>query len=57
MKSDLEKVNFVSISTDASNHIGIKMFPVVARWFVPTVGIQTKVLDLTSQPGLLTEIS
>lgn len=53
MKKELEKCNFISLATDASNHNAIKMFPVVGRWFVPNVGIQTKVLDLTSQTGTL----
>lgn len=53
IKKQLAKCNFISIATDASNHNAVKMFPVVGRWFDPNVGIQTKVLDLTSQTGTL----
>lgn len=52
MKNELASANFVSLATDASNHVATKMFPVVARWFKPLEGIQTKVLDLSSESGL-----
>lgn len=50
MKLEIKSCNFVSIATDASNHIAIKMFPEVARWFHPD-GIKAKVLDLSDETG------
>lgn len=55
MKQELETSNFVSLATDASNHIAVKMFPVIARWFSPLNGINSKVLDLTNVTGLSKE--
>lgn len=57
MKQDLMAVNFVSIATDASNHGAVKMFPVIGRWFSPENGINSKVLDLTEQTGMLKQKS
>lgn len=55
MQLELKTCNFVSIGTDASNHVAVKMFPVVARWFNPLKGIETKVLDLLDETGLSSE--
>lgn len=52
MKEELKTSNFVSIATDASNHVAVKMFPVIARWFSLDNGINAKILDLTKQTGL-----
>lgn len=52
MQSALKTCNFVSIGTDASNHVAIKMFPIVGRWFNPLEGIQSKILDLSEETGL-----
>lgn len=51
LQEDLQNVHYVSISTDASNHGNIKLFPVLVRYFVPTEGVHVKTLDFTSQPG------
>lgn len=51
MKLELKSCNFVSIGTDASNHIAIKMFPIIGRWFDPLSGIKSKVLDLSDETG------
>lgn len=53
---DLSKCNYVSISTDASNHGYIKIFPVLVRYFIPTVGVHIRVLDVSSEPGEKSEI-
>lgn len=55
VKQELKSSNFVSIATDASNHNAVKMFPVIARWFSPLNGINSKLLDLTDETGLLKE--
>lgn len=52
LMDDLEKCNFVSVYTDASNfHGNIKLFPVLVRYFHPLTGVHVKALDITSQPG------
>lgn len=56
MRLELEACNFVSIGTDASNHVAVKMFPIIARWFNPLEGIKTKVLDLCDETGLINQL-
>lgn len=42
---ELLKGIFYSISTDASNHGSLKMFPVVIRYYIPSEGIRVCLLD------------
>jgi hypothetical protein len=56
VKSDLNSVSFVSVSTDASNHNATKMLPVLVQYFVPEKGIQVKMLDMVAIPGETSEI-
>lgn len=56
LKKILEKSRCVTLLTDASNHTDIKMFPVLVRFFVPTEGIQIKMLELTSEKGETSDI-
>lgn len=51
LETDLNGCNYVSVYTDASNHGNIKLFPVFVRYFIPTEGINVKMLDLTEAPG------
>lgn len=51
LQQDLKDCHFTSIYTDASNHGNIKLFPVLARYFVPTVGIRVRLLNLTEESG------
>lgn len=51
LKNELEKCRFVCLSTDASNHHAIKMFPVVIRYFLPTVGVRVKVINFSQEEG------
>jgi len=41
----LKSVIFYSISTDASNHGNIKLFPLIVRFYYPTDGMRTYLLD------------
>jgi len=51
MDEELEKTPFVSLSTDASNHGHIKLFPIVVQFFDPEKGgIQVRILDLCELP-------
>lgn len=56
LKDDLKQCNYVSIYTDASNHGNIKLFPVLVRYFIPTVGVHVKVLEISSEKGETSEI-
>lgn len=57
-KNVLEEVEctpFVSISTDASNHGNIKLFPIVLQYFSIKSGLQIKLLDLSTLPNETSE--
>lgn len=56
LDTDLSNCRYISLSTDASNHGNVKMIPVVCRYFIPTVGVQVKMIDFTSQKGETSEI-
>lgn len=50
------KVSFIGVATDASNHNAVKMFPVVIQYFdFKNGGIQTKLLDIKSAPNETSE--
>lgn len=51
IENELEKAFFVTISTDASNHKELKMFPILIRYFVPTEGVKTRLIELKSLSG------
>lgn len=48
LKEELSKSRYVTLSIDASNHGNLKMMPIIARFFIPTVGTHVKVLDLAT---------
>lgn len=48
LKEELSNCRFVTLTTDASNHGNTKMMPVIVRYFVPTIGVRVKMLDLSS---------
>lgn len=48
--SELQDIRFISVSTDASNHGAIKLFPVLIQYYnYKNGGTQTKVLEVTEQ--------
>lgn len=51
VKKELDSVNYVTLATDASNRKSIKMMPVLARYFIPTVGVRIKVLEFSAETG------
>lgn len=51
IESELENARFVTISTDASNHKELKMFPSILRCFLPTEGVKTRLIELKKLPG------
>lgn len=48
--------HYVCLTTDASNHGNIKMMPIVVRYFIPTIGIQVKLLEFATVKGESSEI-
>lgn len=56
LEQDLKECKFVTIYTDASNHGNIKLFPVLVRYFIPTIGVRVKMLDITAEGGETAEI-
>lgn len=51
LEQDLDRCNYVSIYTDASNHGNIKLFPVLVRYFIPTIGVRVRILNVTQEAG------
>lgn len=51
IKSDLKAVDYVSISTDASNHRYHKIFPIVIQYFSVKSGIESKLIELDELPN------
>lgn len=51
MKKELVSVNHITLSTDASNRGNVKMMPVLARYFIPNVGVRVKLLEFASEKG------
>lgn len=56
LKEDLEKAQFLTIMTDASNHRTEKMFPVLVRYFDVDKGICNKLLDFNTLKGETSDI-
>lgn len=52
----LDNCRCITLLTDASNHTSTKMFPVLVRFFVPTEGVQIRLLDLSSEKGETSDI-
>lgn len=50
IENELKKAEFVCISTDASNRNAVKMFPIILRYFLPTEGIRTRLIEYVSMP-------
>lgn len=53
---ELEKVHYISIFSDASNHKDIKLFPTLVRYFSLEFGICVKIMDFVSLPGETSEV-
>lgn len=51
IKSELKEARFVCLSTDTSSHKEIAMYPVIARYFLPTEGIRTRLIDFSNMFG------
>lgn len=56
VRKDLEKVNYVTVYTDASNHTSTKLVPLMVRYFNYSNGVQVKVLDFQALLGETADI-
>lgn len=56
LQKQLETVNFITVFSDASNHKDLKLFPTLVRFFDKNIGINVKIIDLTSLPGETSDI-
>lgn len=54
--AEISKTRFITLLSDASNHKNVKMMPVLARYFIPTIGVCVKLLDFTAQQGETSDI-
>lgn len=51
LNDEIARCQYVTLTIDASNHGNVKMVPVVARYFIPTLGVRVKMIEFTSQKG------
>lgn len=56
LNEHLDECSYVSVYTDASNHGNVKIFPVLVRYFIPTIGVQVKVMEIESTSGETSQI-
>jgi hypothetical protein len=48
---DLKNIKNCCLAIDASNHIDLKIVPIIVRYFIPDKGIATEILEFSSLPG------
>ena len=56
LHQELDQINFVTVSIDASNMKEVKLLPIVVRYFLPESGVKVKLLEFKSVPGGTAEI-
>ena len=56
LHQELDRINFVSVTTDASNMKEVKLVPIVVRYFLPKSGVKVKLLEFKSVTGETAEI-
>ena len=50
-QEELDQINFVTVSIDASNMKEVKLVPTVVRYFLPESGVRVKLLEFKSVSG------
>ena len=53
---ELDRINFVAVTIDASSTKEVKLVPIVIRYFLPESGIEVKLLQFKSVPRETAEI-
>ena len=56
LHQELDRINFVTVTTDASNMKEVKLVPIVVRYFLPKSGVKVKLLEFKSVTGETAEI-
>ena len=56
LHQELDRINFVTVTIDASNMKEVKLMPIVVRYFFPENGVKVKLLEFKSVPGKTAEI-
>ncbi|KAK4887178.1 hypothetical protein RN001_003449 [Aquatica leii] len=56
INKQLNEILYVGVSTDASNHNSVKMFPILIQYFDQHSGMKIKVVDLQSITGETSEM-
>lgn len=56
LRKEREKVSFVCILSDASNHNDVKLFPTLIRYSHAQTGANIKLLDPVNLPGETSDI-
>ena len=57
LHQELDQINFITVTNDASNMKEVKLVPIVVRYFLPESGVKVKLWNLNkSVPGETAEI-
>ena len=51
LHQELDQINLITVSIDASNMKEVKLVPIVVRYFLPESGVKVKLLEFKSVPG------
>ena len=57
LHQELDRIDFVTVTIDASNIKEVKLVPIVVRQFLPESGVKVKLLEFKSVTGETAEIS
>ena len=56
LHQELDRINFVTVSIDASNMKEVKLVPIMVRYFLPESDVKVKLLEFKSVPGETAEV-
>ena len=56
LHQELDQINFVTVSINASSMKEVKLVPIVVCYFLPESGVQVKLLEFKSVPGETAQI-
>ena len=56
MKDQMEQVKFITVALNTSNHNAVKQVPILVRYFLPSLGMKTKIFDFKSIKGETSDI-
>ena len=56
LHQELDQINFVTVTIDASNMKEVKLVPIVVRYYLPESGLKVKLLEFKLVPAETAEI-